>query len=266
MYIEKLLNDYYEYLDSDEELEYFIRMNAEWNDKSFRKFKSYLIPILSELNTDAYFGVNLGDISNGIERTIGIISNNYFLVNASKSEKYFVKKATKDLNFLQEIIQSELFLKYNFFYGFDSPLSQWYQSQFEINGIVFNTAEQWMMYSKAILFNDNDIAAKILRESAPNIQRKLGKLVKDFDENIWVANRENIVYKGNFEKFTQDNSLKEYLINTTSKYLAEASPTDLIWGIGYSTENTECYQENLWRGKNLLGHILMKVRKDISPK
>ena len=37
-------------------------------------------------------------------------------------------------------------------------LSNWYLSQFSINGIQFSSMEQYMMYKKAVCFKDDDIA------------------------------------------------------------------------------------------------------------
>ena len=42
------------------------------------------------------------------------------------------------------------------------PFSQWYPCEFASNGLKFNCAEQFMMYSKAILFGDLQAAQKIL--------------------------------------------------------------------------------------------------------
>lgn len=55
--------------------------------------------------------------------------------------------------------QSERFL---FFYRDASPFSQWYPASFELEGQQFTSAEQYMMYGKAQLFGDRDIAARIL--------------------------------------------------------------------------------------------------------
>ena len=44
-------------------------------------------------------------------------------------------------------------------YGF---LSNWYLSEFSLDGITFSSMEQYMMYQKAVLFEDADIAAQIL--------------------------------------------------------------------------------------------------------
>ena len=50
-------------------------------------------------------------------------------------------------------------------YGF---LSNWYLSKFSIGGKYFTSVEQWIMYSKAILFNDEVIASKIMCEIKPD--------------------------------------------------------------------------------------------------
>ena len=42
-------------------------------------------------------------------------------------------------------------------------LSNWYPSRFIVNDITFSSMEQFMMYQKAICFEDNDIAQKILK-------------------------------------------------------------------------------------------------------
>lgn len=154
-------------------------------------------------------------------------------------------------------------MEFDFFYGFDHPLSQWYYSDFEIDGILFNCCEQWMMYSKAILFNDFEKAQGILKESKANIQRKLGRQILYFKEETWLKNRVEIVYQGNLAKFSQNDQLKCYILGTSNKYLAEASPNDLIWGIGFSTVDENRLFKEKWRGQNMLGEILMKIRDEI---
>ena len=65
-----------------------------------------------------------------------------------------------------------------------------------------------MMYHKALLFADTDIAAKILRESEPKKQKALGRKVKNFDPMLWAEHKEAIVEDGNWWKFT---SVKGYV-------------------------------------------------------
>ncbi len=151
------------------------------------------------------------------------------------------------------------------FWKKEHPLSQWHPSSFSVNGITFNCAEQFMMYSKAKLFCDDETAEQILQSEKPSVQKQLGRLVQGFDETEWLHHRERIVYEGNYHKFTQNPNLKDYLLETGDKTLVEASPVDTIWGIGMSEENPDAYNPEKWKGLNLLGKALMKVRESLTP-
>lgn len=150
--------------------------------------------------------------------------------------------------------------KYHFFYG--GPFSQWYPSTIreEINGKVFCCAEQYMMYSKAITFNDIEIARKILNTSDPKEHKHLGRQVKNFDVTYWNAIARDIVYDGNFYKFSQNKNLLELLKKTAGQILVECSPTDCIWGIGRGLKDHLRLDEKTWNGTNWLGYILTDVR------
>ncbi|KAI9786593.1 MAG: hypothetical protein M1839_006142 [Geoglossum umbratile] len=144
--------------------------------------------------------------------------------------------------------------------------SQWYKLPFtelqENNeSITFGTAEQYMMYHKAILFNDPTIAAQILHAQDGRKQRALGREVHDFTEDAWAANRSRIVQSGNLLKFSQNPGLKQVLLATGDREIVEASPRDRIWGVGYGAKNAPAMRES-W-GLNLLGKALMEVRKQI---
>lgn len=91
---------------------------------------------------------------------------------------------------------------FTFFWQSDSPFSQWYMSSFHLNGNRFNCAEQAMMYGKAMLFQDQEIAAKILAATHPREQKKLGRQVANFSTKKWEAHCKQIVYEANRAKFT----------------------------------------------------------------
>lgn len=142
----------------------------------------------------------------------------------------------------------------------DTCLSQWYKCCFYEDKILFTSAEQYMMYKKAILFEDYEIAYCILESENPKDIKAYGRKVKNFKDEIWIKNREKIVLQANLLKFSQNLKLKEYLINTKNKILLEASPYDKIWGIGMKKESEGITNMKNWKGKNLLGFKLMSVR------
>lgn len=106
--------------------------------------------------------------------------------------------------------------------------SQWYIADMTIDGRKFFCCEQYMMWSKAILFNDNIAAEKIMQAKTPGEIKKLGREVRNFDQEIWDKNKLNIVVKANYYKFTQNTNLLNQLMATENKILVEASPWDRI--------------------------------------
>jgi ribA/ribD-fused uncharacterized protein len=149
-------------------------------------------------------------------------------------------------------------------YFWKGYLSQWFKSKMvDEFGVEYNCCEQFMMYRKALLFKDHEIAKKILATSNPREQKELGRLVKNYDEKKWLAMREIIVTDGNLFKFAQNESLKSELLKTENRIIVEASPFDKIWGVGLDEENPLILDEKNWQGLNLLGKCLMKVRESI---
>ncbi|WP_417763647.1 NADAR family protein [Shewanella sp.] len=144
-----------------------------------------------------------------------------------------------------------------------SCFSQWYQAPFSDGEHEFLTAEHYMMYHKAMLFDNQQIAANILACQHPNEAKQWGRKVRDFDEARWNAARFDIVVQGNYLKFTQHAELKAFLLNTGERILVEASPVDNIWGIGLAADDAHSEQPQHWRGLNLLGYALMAVREQL---
>lgn len=153
--------------------------------------------------------------------------------------------------------------KYEFFWTHMSPFSNWYQCYFEMDGLEFNCAEQAMMYRKAMLFSDNEIAEKVMESNDPWEQKKLGREVKGFIQEKWEAEREGIMFDILFAKFSQNEMLNESLLKTKDRILVEASPYDRIWGIGLSEGDPRAMDESQWRGLNLLGKTLNRVRESL---
>ena len=152
---------------------------------------------------------------------------------------------------------------FTFFWRPDSPFSQWHPARFEVGGNVFACAEQFMMHGKAVLFDDQEVAAEILATEDPRKHKALGRKVRNFDDKIWKRERVAIVTAGSRAKFSQNPALREVLLATAPTELVEASPTDRIWGIGMTSKNPDCLDRTKWRGQNLLGQILTRVRDEL---
>lgn len=149
-----------------------------------------------------------------------------------------------------------------FFWG--GPFSQWAKYTMESNGKTYVTCEQYMMAEKARLFGDKESESKIMASKNPREQKSLGRKVIPFDATRWEEAREEIVFQANLAKFSQREDLKEMLLATGDKTIAEASPRDAIWGIGMAEDHPNVTDQTVW-GQNLLGKALMRVRAYLRP-
>ena len=147
-----------------------------------------------------------------------------------------------------------------FFYG--GFFSQWFIVDLEIDGVTYNCAEQYMMAMKAKTFNDDESFKKIMESTKPQTQKALGRKVTNFDPNIWSKVSKDFVYRANLVKFSK-KPLRDFILSTGDKEIVEASPTDVIWGIGIGMDDPRRFDKNQWRGENCLGDILMAVREYI---
>lgn len=116
-------------------------------------------------------------------------------------------------------------------------LSNWFLSDFIVNGIKFSSLEQYMMYSKAMCFGDKEIASKILSTDDVSTIKQLGRLVSNYDDHYWNGVRQVVVYEGLLQKFAQNDELKRKLIETGDALLAECAANDKIWAIGLSLKD-----------------------------
>jgi len=146
------------------------------------------------------------------------------------------------------------------FYGRDSFMSHHYQRTFLLKNREFSCAEQVLMYSKAMLFNDIATAEAIMATNDPVEMKRLGRRVKNYDDAKWKMNRFHISMAATKAMFLQHEDLATNLIGTYPCILAEASSIDFDWGIGLPLSDPAAYDPKHWRGLNLRGEVLMCVR------
>ena len=140
-------------------------------------------------------------------------------------------------------------------------LSNWYPSKFTVNNVNFSSMEQYMMYKKAVCFDDKNTADKILATDDVAEIKALGRIVANYNESYWNGVRQIIVFEGLLAKFYQNEDLKKQLKATGNCILAECAVKDKIWGIGLSMKDPNRFEIYNWNGQNLLGYALMMVRE-----
>jgi len=159
--------------------------------------------------------------------------------------------------------------RYVLFFGYEDPelgcLQQWYPSPFVEKDAQsgderhFHTSEQYMMFHKALLMGDTEIAEQTLACATPGEAKALGRKVRNFDQKMWDENCDRVVEQGNYLKFSQDERLRQALLGTEEREIVETSPNDRLWGVGFNSEDALEHVAE-W-GENKLGKALMRVRE-----
>lgn len=143
-----------------------------------------------------------------------------------------------------------------------SPFSNWYSCKIPYMGYSFNSTEQAYQFAKAIYCDDESAALKIRFTTDPKSAKVLGSQVKGLAETDWERTKSEIMYELIKIKFTEIPELKQEILKTGNKQLAECG-TDEYYSIGITINSRDVFDQSKWLGTNTLGKILCKVRDDI---
>lgn len=118
---------------------------------------------------------------------------------------------------------------------------------FELDGKYWNTSEHYFQAQK---FHNTEYEEKIRLLDSPMKVAQMGRKRSLPLRSDWEEVKDSIMYKAVYEKFKQNESIKNILLSTKDEELIEKTTDDYYWGCG--TDGT---------GKNKLGLILMEVRE-----
>ncbi len=139
--------------------------------------------------------------------------------------------------------------------------SNWHPARLVAGNVLsLENSEQFMMWAKAWLMGDAEMALAMMFESDPKKLKAMGREVQNYQNDVWVKNRLAVMVYGCYLKFSQNEVRKTTLLATGERIIVEASPDDRIWGIGLEESDPRCLDKAQWEGFNLLGEALMIVR------
>lgn len=142
--------------------------------------------------------------------------------------------------------------------------SNWFYSPFNYGEMHYISAEQYMMYQKVMLFHRFDLGEQIMGTEDPAEAKKIARQpFPEFNSALWERLCYHIVKRGVGAKFRQNEEIREILLNTGNELIAECSPYDKKWGIGIDITDSKRLDVRQWKGRNLLGRVLMEVREEL---
>ncbi|KAJ3015132.1 UNVERIFIED_CONTAM: hypothetical protein HDU68_012872 [Siphonaria sp. JEL0065] len=128
----------------------------------------------------------------------------------------------------------------------------------------FNSSETIIFAAaKAALFHDTETLATILADPSmsPKDAKALGRIVSNFDPDVWAKESLWISDLTLLIKALFNPTMMQELLSTRGMLICEASPRDVIWGIGAPAKQVRvALVPRDWKGRNELGKSLARVR------
>ena len=141
------------------------------------------------------------------------------------------------------------------FRGKYSFLSNFYPCEIEYEGKVYPSVENAYQASKTAPHR-RDIFTRISPKEAKKLGRKVPLL------QGWEGRKVEIMEELVWKKFSGNPELREKLLSTGDKILIEGTTWgDEFWGVNLKKPDSE--SKYGYKGKNILGEILMKVREKL---
>jgi len=145
----------------------------------------------------------------------------------------------------------------------NKEFSNFYETNFKVDGIEYKSAEHAFEAIKAKTFGDEETFAKILKAKSAQSAKSFGNKVKEFKEEVWKEKQDEVMKSILRAKFTQNLDLRKKLLDTEEKVLANADSRDRYWGIGTSANTSVAKDPKKWKGENKLGKMLEALRTEL---
>jgi ribA/ribD-fused uncharacterized protein len=154
-------------------------------------------------------------------------------------------------------------MKYTFFNSPDEEngiLSFYYNNEFEINKQKFSNLYQYLIYQKALFYEDNIIAQKILNTKDYKLIKFYSNIIKENKKIFTNKIIQEILENGLNNQINQNKELLNFVINNNNFIYANCY--DKILGIGFDSINA-IYNKDKW-GLNLYGKTLDIIKNNLA--
>ena len=128
-------------------------------------------------------------------------------------------------------------------------------------GLNVNTSEKAYGYETAVNNNRIDKANDIMRAEAGLDVKRITK--KIYKRKEWEKEKVGIMRDVIKAKAEQVKEVKEELMGSGGRIIAEAVPGDYYWSCGLDKETAARTNPEHWPGQNVLGKMWMALREEI---
>ena len=124
------------------------------------------------------------------------------------------------------------------FFGHLHPFSNFHQVPFTYQGHTYHSSEQMIQHLKAVHFDADDIATRIMSTSTALECKNLAREIPNYNPDGWNSIAQEMCKEGIKAKFMQNPFLQSVLLSTGKRVLAECC-LDQTWGTGVPLQDDQ---------------------------
>jgi ribA/ribD-fused uncharacterized protein len=143
------------------------------------------------------------------------------------------------------------------------PLSTYFPSAFNLYGVRYRSVQHFYQSVKAKQFGDLKAYTMIMKATSPRTQAEIASTIENFDEKVWQKKAQEVMLRGLKLKFGQNVADREFLLGTGDSTIVFCSKHQSYWGNGLNIRDETTTDPSKWKGSNILGELLMKVRSEL---
>ena len=143
-----------------------------------------------------------------------------------------------------------------------STHSNWFKSSFTFKEKRFVCLEQGYMYNKAVINGAPETARQISYMCNPRDIKRIGSAITVKDQAHWNNVKEKLMIELVREKYTQNPTLLQELLDTGNRALGETG-RDPFYSIGLPLTHPDVLNSKKWKSGNKLGKALQTIRREL---
>ena len=150
------------------------------------------------------------------------------------------------------------------YFGELNPLSNFFQSEFTIDGKTFHCSEQYIQWKKAELFKDSKAMRRIKRAKTGQKCKEEGRNINNYKSTTWEKNAMKLCKPGIKQKFIENAIPRNLLLKKTKGKRIVECTKDTVWGCGMALKDENCLNTTKWTNQGIMGKMLEEIRSELT--
>ena len=144
----------------------------------------------------------------------------------------------------------------------NDPLCNFYTCDMKYRNIMFCSSEHAYQFHKCKFVDNEDAASAVLHAATPKLAKEIASKIPDNELGDWNNHKDVVMHDILMAKLACVPTFQQALLDSDKSFLVEAT-SHLYWACGLDPELASTTCPDYYRGSNVFGYVLSKVRASL---